>query len=123
MKTSKRYEIELSPSWEVGIRCVHVEVHTKTRIWSNGPIITDAEDFCVLTPEAKRAVTRIGRAYDDIDSLLEASEEEEMHRVDPMDVRLVRANCKVHRRYLYVSETDDFMSETDIVAYAKAGEM
>jgi len=122
MNASPRYQIELSPSWEVGIRCVHVEVKTKTRTWANGPIITDVEDFCVLTPEAKRAVTAVSKQYGDLESLLEACEEDDEDRVELMDVRLVMANCKTNRRYLYVSHTDEFMSEADLVSYAKEGE-
>lgn len=122
MKPSLRYQIKLSPSWEVGIRCVYVEVSTKTHTWSNGPIITESQDFCILTPEVKRAVARLSRQYNGIESLHEACEDEQELGVDLMDVRLVMANCKVNRRYLYVSVSNDFMSEADLITYAKEGE-
>ena len=119
---SKRYEIELSPAWEVGIHCLYVWVRTKTRAWGNGPIITAAEDFCVLTPEAKRSVKALARRYEDIEDLLLAAEEGEVTEVEPIQVRLVMADCKTNRRYLYVSDLEEFLSEADVIAYAKEGE-
>lgn len=119
MKTSKRYQIELSPSWAVGIRCVYVEVKNKTRSWSNGPIITDSDGFSVLTTVSRRAVLRLVEKYGDIDSLLEAIKDEHETGVTSMDVRRVLAKCKTNRRYLYVPDTDDFMSEADLIVYSK----
>ena len=122
MKPPKRYEIVLNPSWEVGIRCVYVEVKTKTRSWSNGPILTDFEDFSVLAPGVRRTVTHLTKKYGDVESLLENCEEGIEESITPMDVRLVVAGCETNRRYLYVSTTNEFMSEADLIAYAKEGE-
>ena len=119
MKISQRYSIELNPASEVGICCVYVTVKTKTRSWSNGPIITDADDFSVLTPEVRRAINRLRRKYEDLETLLDACEEGDEQDVAPIDVRLVMANCQTNRRYLYVSDTNEVLSEADIIAYAK----
>ena len=64
---SKRYEITLKPSLESGNRCVYVEVNTKTRTWSNGPINTEITDFLVLTPETRRAVNHLAKQYEDLE--------------------------------------------------------
>lgn len=34
-------------------------------------------------------------------------------------VRLVIADCKANRPYLYTSDSDEFMSETDLIAFAR----
>jgi hypothetical protein len=121
-KMSKRYEITLKPSVESGIRCVYVEVNTKTRTWSNGPINTETRDFLVLTPETRRAVNHLAKQYEDLEELLEAVKKGEVKDVDPVQVRLVMADCKTNRRYLYASETEEFLSEANLIAYAKEGD-
>ena len=118
---ANRYEIKLSRSWEVGIPCVYIEVKTKTRSWSNGPIMTSVEGFSVLTPEAKRTVKRLAKQYKDFKELLEAAEEGKVAEVKPMQVRLVMAGCKTNRRYLYVSSSDEFLNVGKLIAYAKEG--
>jgi hypothetical protein len=119
---SKRYEITLKPSLESGIRCVYVEVNTKTRTWSNGPINTETTDFLVLTPEARRAVNYLAKQYEGLERLLEAAEKGGVKDVDPLQVRLVMANCKTNSRYLYASGTEEFLSEANLIAFAKEGE-
>ena len=119
---SRRYEIEFSSSWEVGVKVLWVEVSTRTRHWANGPIITDAEDFVELTPEARRLIRNLGRQFGSLDALREAVEVGDVTDVDVVEIDMVVAGCKSNRPYLPLLGSGEFLSEAEVVAYAKEGE-
>jgi len=120
--TLKRYAIDLAPSWEVGIRCIYVEVSTKTRTWSNGPILTDAQDFSYLSGDEKREIHKASKKLGGLHEVLDEIEEGKLHGIDPVKIRMVISGCKTGRPYLYVSTADEFMTEREVVQYAKEGE-
>jgi hypothetical protein len=119
---NKRYRIKLNPAMEVGIHCIHLEVATKTKSWANGPILTDETDFRILSGIERRRILRLAREHNGLEELLEAVEEDELGGLDPVKVRMVMSGCKVSRPYLYVPGTEEFLSEAQLVAYAKEGE-
>ena len=123
MKTLKRYKIDLSFAQEVGIYCAYVEVSTNTKKWGNGPIVTDAKGFSVLTRKIRTAVRRALRKWGSADALLSAVWDEQVPDIEEEDVRMVMAGCRTTQPYLYVSDSEEFMNEQDLVSFAKEGEL
>jgi hypothetical protein len=117
----EEYDIGLYPSQEVGIHCVYVEVSSKEGVWNNGPIITDEKDFFVLTESTKKKITLQGSDIYKLEALLDAAEEGE-NLLNPVHIRMVIANCDLNKRYLFITDGDEFMSEEDLIEYALEGE-
>jgi len=46
-----------------------------------------------------------------------------MADIGPVQVPLEMAGCKTHRKYLYVSDINKFLSASDLISYAKEGEV
>jgi hypothetical protein len=117
----KDYDIDLWPSQEVGIHCVYVEVSSKEGVWNNGPVITNEKDFFTLSKSTKRKITQQGSDINKLEELLDAAEEGG-NLLNPVHIRMVIANCDLNKRYLFITDGDEFMSEEDLIEYALEGE-